>query len=216
LIIKRANRAFKIIEPILEKNGVPNDFKYLAVIESSLINAVSPAGAKGVWQFMPATAKEIGMEVNECVDERYHLEKSTEAACKFLVAAKVKFGSWTLAAASYNGGITGVNKQIDFQKVTNYYDLLLNEETSRYVFRILALKEIMKAPEKFGFEIPKQDFYELYPTRKIEIDTSVTNLADFAIRQGVNYKILKLYNPWLRNTQLDNKNRKKYLIELPN
>ena len=216
LIIKRANRAFKIIEPILEKNGVPNDFKYLAVIESSLINAVSPAGAKGVWQFMPATAKEIGMEVNECVDERYHLEKSTEAACKFLVAAKVKFGSWTLAAASYNGGITGVNKQIDFQKVTNYYDLLLNEETSRYVFRILALKEIMKAPEKFGFEIPKQDLYELYPTRKIEIDTAVSNLAEFAIRQGINYKILKLYNPWLRTTQLDNKNRKKYLIELPN
>jgi hypothetical protein len=216
LIIKRANRAFKIIEPILEKNGVPNDFKYLAVIESSLINAVSPAGAKGVWQFMPATAKEIGMEVNEYVDERYHLEKSTEAACKFLVAAKVKFGSWTLAAASYNGGITGVNKQIDFQKVTNYYDLLLNEETSRYVFRILALKEIMKAPEKFGFEIPKQDLYELYPTRKIEIDTAVSNLAEFAIRQGINYKILKLYNPWLRTTQLDNKNRKKYLIELPN
>ena len=215
LIIKRANRAFKIIEPILEKNGVPNDFKYLAVIESSLINAVSLSGAKGVWQFMPATAKEIGMEVNECVDERYHLEKSTEAACKFLLAAKEKFGSWTLAAASYNGGITGVNKQIDLQKVSNYYDLLLNEETSRYVFRILALKEIMKAPEKFGFEIPKQDLYELYPTRKIEIDSSVTSLADFAIRQGVNYKILKLYNPWLRDTKLDNKTRKKYLIEIP-
>jgi membrane-bound lytic murein transglycosylase D len=215
LIIKRANRAFKIIEPILEKNGVPNDFKYLAVIESSLINAVSPAGAKGVWQFMPATAKEIGMEVNDCVDERYHLEKSTEAACKFLLAAKAKFGSWTLAAASYNGGITGVNKQIDLQKVANYYDLLLNDETSRYVFRILALKEIMKAPEKFGFEITKQDLYELYPTRKIEIDTTITNLADFAIRQGVNYKILKLYNPWLRDIKLENKIRKKYLIELP-
>ena len=215
LIIKRANRAFKIIEPILEKNGVPNDFKYLAVIESSLINAVSPSGAKGVWQFMPATAKEIGMEVNDCVDERYHLEKSTEAACKFLLAAKEKFGSWTLAAASYNGGITGVNKQIDLQKVSNYYDLLLNEETSRYVFRILALKEIMKAPEKFGFAVPKQDLYELYPTRKLEIDSTVTNLADFAIRQGVNYKILKLYNPWLRDSKLDNKARKKYVIELP-
>ncbi|MDH4403281.1 MAG: lytic transglycosylase domain-containing protein [Flavobacterium sp.] len=215
LIIKRANRAFKIIEPILEKNGVPNDFKYLAVIESSLINAVSPAGAKGVWQFMPATAKEIGMEVNDCVDERYHLEKSTEAACKFLLAAKAKFGSWTLAAASYNVGITGVNKQIDLQKVANYYDLLLNDETSRYVFRILALKEIMKAPEKFGFEITKQDLYELYPTRKMEIDTTITNLADFAIRQGVNYKILKLYNPWLRDSKLENKTRKKYLIELP-
>ena len=215
LIIKRANRAFKIIEPILEKNEVPNDFKYLAVIESSLINAVSPAGAKGVWQFMPATAKEIGMEVNDCVDERYHLEKSTEAACKFLLAAKAKFGSWTLAAASYNGGITGVNRQIDLQKVANYYDLLLNDETSRYVFRILALKEIMKAPEKFGFEITKQDLYELYPTRKIEIDTTITSLADFAIRQGVNYKILKLYNPWLRDSKLENKTRKKYLIELP-
>lgn len=215
LIIKRANRAFKIIEPILEKNGIPNDFKYLAVIESSLINAVSPSGAKGVWQFMPATAKEIGMEVNDCVDERYHLEKSTEAACKFLLAAKEKFGSWTLAAASYNGGITGVNKQIDLQKVSNYYDLLLNEETSRYVFRILALKEIMKAPDKFGFAVPKQDLYELYPTRKLEIDSTVTNLADFAIRQGVNYKILKLYNPWLRDAKLDNKTRKKYVIELP-
>jgi hypothetical protein len=215
LIIKRANRAFKIIEPILEKNGVPNDFKYLAVIESSLINAVSPSGAKGVWQFMPATAKEIGMEVNDCVDERYHLEKSTEAACKFLLAAKEKFGSWTLAAASYNGGITGVNKQIDLQKVSNYYDLLLNEETSRYVFRILALKEIMKAPEKFGFAVPKQELYELYPTRKLEIDSTVTNLADFAIRQGVNYKILKLYNPWLRDSKLENKTRKKYIIELP-
>lgn len=215
LIIKRANRAFKIIEPLLEKNGVPNDFKYLAVIESSLINAVSPSGAKGVWQFMPATAKEIGMEVNESVDERYHLEKSTEAACKFLIAAKEKLGSWTLAAASYNGGITGVNKQIDLQKVSNYYDLLLNEETSRYVFRILALKEIMKAPEKFGFEIPKQDLYEWYPTRKIEIDSTITNLADFALRQGVNYKILKLYNPWLRDAKLDNKTGKKYIIQLP-
>ena len=215
LIIKRANRAFKVIEPILEKNGIPNDFKYLAVIESSLINAVSPSGAKGVWQFMPATAKEIGMEVNECVDERYHLEKSTEAACKFLLAAKEKFGSWTLAAAAYNGGITGVNKQIELQKVFNYYDLLLNDETSRYVFRILALKEIMKAPDKFGFTIPNQDLYELYPTRKLEIDSTVTNLADFAIRQGVNYKILKLYNPWLRDSKLENKTKKKYLIELP-
>ena len=215
LIIKRANRAFKVIEPILEKNGIPNDFKYLAVIESSLINAVSPSGAKGVWQFMPATAKEIGMEVNECVDERYHLEKSTEAACKFLLAAKEKFGSWTLAAAAYNGAITGVNKQIELQKVFNYYDLLLNDETSRYVFRILALKEIMKAPDKFGFTVPNQDLYELYPTRKLEIDSTVTNLADFAIRQGVNYKILKLYNPWLRDSKLENKTKKKYLIELP-
>lgn len=215
LILKRANRAFPIIEPILKKNGVPDDFKYLAVIESALLNAVSSAGAKGVWQFMPETAKERGMEVNDCVDERYHLEKSTEAACKYLLVAKQKFGSWTLAAASYNGGMTGVNKQIEIQKVTNYYDLLLNDETSRYVFRILALKEIMKNPEKFGFDIPKQELYELFPTRKIEIDSTVNNLADLAINQGINYKILKLYNPWLRDSKLENKNRKKYTLEIP-
>lgn len=215
LILKRANRAFPIIELILKKNEVPDDFKYLAVIESALLNAVSSAGARGVWQFMPETAKEKGMEVNDCVDERYHLEKSTEAACKYLLAAKSKFGSWTLAAASYNGGMTGVNKQIEIQKVSNYYDLLLNDETSRYVFRILALKEIMKNPEKFGFDIPKQELYELFPTRKIEIDSTVNNLADLAISQGINYKILKIYNPWLRESKLENKNKKKYCIEIP-
>lgn len=215
LILKRANRAFPVIEPILKKNGVPDDFKYLAVIESALLNAVSGSGARGVWQFMPETAKEKGMEVNDCVDERYHLEKSTEAACKYLLAAKEKFGSWTLAAASYNGGMTGVNKQIEIQKVGNYYDLLLNDETSRYVFRILALKEIMKNPEKFGFDIPKQELYELFPIRKIEIDSTVNNLADLAISQGINYKILKIYNPWLRDSKLENKNKKKYCIVIP-
>ena len=215
LILKRANRAFPIIEPILKKNEIPDDFKYLAVIESALLNAVSSAGARGVWQFMPETAKEKGMEVNDCVDERYHLEKSTEAACKYLLSAKQKFGSWTLAAASYNGGMTGVNKQIEIQKVSNYYDLLLNDETSRYVFRILALKEIMKNPEKFGFAIPKQELYELFPTRKIEIDSTVNNLADLAISQGINYKILKIYNPWLRDSKLENKNKKKYSISIP-
>lgn len=215
LILKRANRAFPIIEPILKKNGVPDDFKYLAVIESGLINAVSSAGARGVWQFMPETAKEKGMEVNEFVDERYHLEKATEAACKYLLSAKDKFGSWTLAAASYNGGMTGVNKQIEIQKVTNYYDLLLNDETSRYVFRILALKEIMKNPEKFGFEVPKQELYAIFPTRTIEVDSTITNLADFAISQGINYKILKIYNPWLRDSKLENKTGKKYSIQIP-
>ena len=140
LAIKRANRAFPVIEPILKKNGIPDDFKYLAVIESGLVNAVSSAGARGVWQFMPETAKERGMEVNDIVDERYNLEKSTEGACSYLLRAKEKFGTWTLAAASYNGGMGGVNKQMDIQKESNYYDLLLTEETSRYVFRILALK----------------------------------------------------------------------------
>jgi len=215
LIIKRANRAFPVIEPILKRNGVPDDFKYLAVIESALTNAVSSAGARGVWQFMPDTAKGIGMEVSETVDERYHLEKSTEAACKYLLDAKNKFGSWTLAAASYNGGMNGVNRQIESQKVSNYYDLLLNDETSRYVFRILALKEIMKNPEKYGFSVPKQELYELLPTRKVEVDSTISDLADFAKTQGINYKILKIHNPWLRDKKLDNINKKKYSIEIP-
>lgn len=215
LIIKRSNRVFPVIEPILRKYGVPDDFKYLAVIESGLINAVSSAGARGVWQFMPETAKEKGMEVNDYVDERYHLEKSTEAACKYLLVAKSKFGLWTLSAAAYNGGMSGINKQIEIQKVNTYYDLLLNDETSRYVFRILALKVIMKNPEKFGFNIPKQELYNLTQTRKIVIDSTVNDLADLAFSQGINYKILKIYNPWLRNSKLENKNNKKYSIEIP-
>ena len=215
LIIKRANRAFPIIEPILAKNGVPDDFKYLAVIESALVNAVSPAGARGVWQFMPVTAKEKGMEVNDMVDERYHLEKSTEAACQYLIEAKAKFGSWTLAAASYNGGMTGVTKQIEMQQVSNYYDLLLNDETSRYVFRILALKEIMKDPTKYGFVIDPNELYVNLPSKIVTVDTTITDLATFAKSQGINYKILKIHNPWLRDKKLLNLSRKKYNLEIP-
>lgn len=215
LIIKRANRAFPIIEPILKQYGVPDDFKYLAVIESALTNAVSPSGAKGVWQFMPETAKEKGMEVNESVDERYHLQKATEAACKYLVAAKQKFGNWTLAAASYNGGMNGVNTKIVEQQVTDYYDLLLTDETSRYVFRILALKEIMKHPDLYGFEVDKNEMYDYIPTKTIEVDSSITDLAVFAKKQGINYKILKIHNPWLRDKKLSNPAKKKYVIEIP-
>lgn len=215
LILKRANRAFPVIEPILAKYGIPDDFKYLAVIESGLVNAVSSAGARGIWQFMPETAKEKGMEVNDFVDERYHLEKSTEAACKYLLAAKNKFGSWTMAAASYNGGMNGVNKKIEEQQVTNYYDLALTEETSRYVFRILALKEIMKNPAKYGFNIYPTDLYSPIPTKKIEVDSTITDLASFAKTQGINYKILKIHNPWLRDKKLVNPSKKKYEIEIP-
>ena len=215
LILKRANKIFPIIEPILLKYQVPDDFKYLSVIESALVNAVSSAGARGIWQFMPETAKEKGMEVSESVDERYHLEKSTEAACKYLVAAKEKFGSWTLAAASYNGGMAGITKQIEFQQETNYYDLLLNDETSRYVFRILALKTIMKNPEKYGFNLDPKLLYNNIKTRQIQIDSSVSNLAIFAKSQGINYKILKYHNPWLRDKKLDNPSRKLYCIQIP-
>lgn len=215
LIIKRANRAFPIIEPILAKYGVPDDFKYLAVIESGLVNAVSPAGARGVWQFMPDTAKEKGMEVNDVVDERYHLEKSTEAACKYLLSAKDKFGSWTLAAASYNAGMSGITKKIDEQKVTNYYDLGLTEETSRYVFRILALKEIMRNPSLYGFNLYENDLYAPIPTKKVAVDSTITDLTRFAQTQGINYKILKIHNPWLRDKKLVNPNKKIYEIEIP-
>src|SRR5690554_5532618 len=216
LVIKRARRYFPVIEPILAKYGVPDDFKYLAVIESKLENAVSPAGARGIWQFMPATAKEYGMEVNAFVDERYHLEKSTQAACKYLLEAKEKFGSWTLAAAAYNGGMSGITRQIERQKITpNYYDLLLTEETSRYVFRILALKEIMQNPEKYGYSIPTTELYNRISTKIIEVSTTIPNLADFATEQGINYKILKIHNPWLRDISLKNNSGKTYKIEIP-
>ena len=215
LIIKRANRAFPVIEPILAKYGVPDDFKYLAVAESALVNATSSAGAKGVWQFMPATAKEHGMEVNDEVDERYHLEKSTEAACRYLLDAKARMGSWTLAAASYNGGLAGVNRQITSQGVNDYYDLLLTEETHRYVFRILALKEILKNPTLYDFELAPQELYVNLPVKKVEIQTGISDLASFAKEQGINYKILKIHNPWLRDKKLSNTSGKKYEIEIP-
>ncbi|GAA4774571.1 MULTISPECIES: lytic transglycosylase domain-containing protein [Flavobacterium] len=215
LIIKRANRFFPIIEPILAKNNVPDDFKYLAVIESSLTNATSPSGAKGFWQFMPQTAKEKGMEVNDIVDERYHLEKSTQMACEYLIKAKEKFGSWTMAAASYNGGMNGLQKAVDQQMETNYYNLLLTDETFRYVFRILALKEIMQNKSAYGFNLTAEELYQPMQSKKIEIDSSITDLAKFAKTQGINYKELKLFNPWLRDKKLDNPTKKKYVLEIP-
>jgi len=215
LIIKRANRAFPIIEPILKRNGIPDDFKYLAVIESGLVNVVSPAGARGVWQFMPDTGKERGLEINDVVDERYHLAKSTEAACKYLQSAYAKFGSWTLAAASYNGGFGGVNKQITFQGVTSYYDLLLTDETARYVFRILALKEIMQHPTLYNFTVQPGELYPLIPVKNVPVTASIPDLAVFAKEQGVNYKILKIHNPWLRDRKLDVATGKSYILEIP-
>lgn len=215
MILKRATRYFPIIEPILAKNNVPDDFKYLAVIESSLTNATSNAGAKGFWQFMPQTAREKGMEVTDMVDERYHLEKSTQAACDYLIKAKEKFGSWTMAAASYNGGVNGLQKAVDQQQETNYYNLLLTEETFRYVFRILALKEIMKNPNVYGFELGANDLYLPIETKKVEVDSTINNLTQFAKSQGINYKELKLYNPWLKDKKLDNPTKKVYTIQIP-
>ncbi|APY11756.1 murein transglycosylase [Seonamhaeicola sp. S2-3] len=215
LMFKRSKKYFPIIEPILAKYGVPDDFKYLAVIESGLTNAVSPAGARGVWQIMKATGKENGLEVNSNVDERYHLEKATEVACKYLLKAKEKLGSWTLAAAAYNAGQAGIARRLKEQKVSNYYDLLLGEETGRYIFRIVAFKEILSHPNKYGFNFRDKDLYTNIPTYKVEVDTAVTDFSSFAQKFGINYKILKLHNPWLREPHLNNKSRKLYQIEIP-
>lgn len=215
LLIKRANKYFPVIEPILEEYGIPEDFKYLAVIESALTNAVSPAGARGFWQIMESTGKEYGLEINRNVDERYNLEKSTRVAAQYFLKSKERFGSWTLAAAAYNAGNYGVHRQLERQEVGDYYDLLLGEETGRYVFRILALKEILGDPEKFGFNFEEEDLYQHIPSRKVEVDTAVSNFAQFAKEFDINYKILKIHNPWLREAHLNNSSRKKYLIEIP-
>ena len=215
LLHKRAAKYFPVIEPILKKNNLPDDFKYLALTESGLENVTSPAGAKGFWQIMKSTAKEFNLEVNSEVDERYHIEKSTQVACDFLNSAKEKFGSWTLAAAAYNMGRSGLLKQMNRQKSYTYYDLLLNNETSRYVFRILAIKEIIENPKKYGFQFRKEDLYKNIPTYELMVDTSISSWADFSKEYGINYKILKLHNPWLRESYLTNKLKKKYYIEIP-
>ena len=215
LLIKRANKWFPKIEAILNEEGVPDDFKYLAVIESGLENARSSRGAKGFWQLMPSTAKQFGLEVNSNVDERYHIEKSTRVACKYLKKAKSKFGSWTLAAASFNRGIYGIEKELIRQKVKNYYDLLLNNETSRYVFRILAVKDILSNPTSYGYVFEKSDLYNSTPVKIIDWDLPIENIASFAKEQGINYKLLKIFNPWLIQNHLNNKSRKKYEIQIP-
>ncbi|MDH7447223.1 lytic transglycosylase domain-containing protein [Aquimarina sp. 2201CG14-23] len=215
LLFKRANKYFPIIEPILKEEGVPNDFKYLAVIESSLTQAVSPARATGFWQILKNTGREYGLEVNDNVDERYHIEKSTRVACKYLKNAKERFGSWTLAAAAYNAGPAGINRQLKKQNAKSYYDLLLGQETGRYVFRITAVKEILSNPKKYGFNFTKDDLYEYIPTFNVLVDKPVADFNEFAAKYNINYKILKLHNPWLREAHLNNGTGKEYLIKIP-
>lgn len=215
LLFKRANKYFPQIEPLLKKYGLPDDFKYLAVAESGLEYTSSPAGASGIWHFMKGTGLEYGLEINEYVDERYNLEKATMVAAEYLKSAKNKFGSWTMAAASYNAGVGGMNKQINRQSQTSYYDLLLNDETSRYVFRILALKEMMTNPQKYGFNFREKDLYTHIPTYKVKVTTPVENWSEWVKAYGINYKILKLHNPWLRDTFLKNATGKEYFIEIP-
>lgn len=215
LMMKRAGKFFPTIEKMLEENGIPDDFKYIALIESGLLNVVSPAGARGFWQFMPGTAKDFGLEVTNDVDERYHWEKATLAACKYLRSAYGKFGNWTSVAASYNIGIAGFTRRINDQQVPNYYDLYLNEETSRYMFRALAFKELFEHPLKYGFELQASDLYQLPLFREHVVDTSIPSLATWAIQHGSNYKELKLHNPWLRSEKLIVGRGKRYTILLP-
>lgn len=215
LLMKRSEKYLPTIEKILRDNGVPDDFKYLAMAESGLMNVVSPAGARGFWQFMPNTAKEYNLEVSNDVDERYHLEKSTLAACQYLKSAYARFGNWTSVAASYNMGITGLRKRKEEQKLDNYYDLLLNEETSRYLFRILAFKEIFENPEKYGYELSRKDYYKLPLYRELKVNQSIPNLAQWALRHNSTYKELKIHNPWLRSAKLNVGKGSDYLIKLP-
>jgi hypothetical protein len=215
LYIKRMPETFAIVEPILKKYGIPDDFKYLLVTESGMVNVVSPARAEGYWQFLKPTAIEYGLEVNNEVDERYNLEKSTEAACKYLKDSYKIFGSWTLAAASYNVGRDRVKKELLRQKVNSFYDLLLNRETARYLYRIVAFKIILSNPRDYGFNIRNADCYKLPEITVVKVDTAIPNLIDFAKKFNTNYKIIKKLNPWLRSDKLTNKNGKIYYLKIP-
>ena len=215
LLFKRANRWLPVINPILKKNNIPSDFVYLALIESGLTQAVSPAGARGFWQLMKPTAISYGLTVNSEIDERYHVEKATQIACDYLNEAYAKFGSWTLAAASYNMGMGGLNKQLDLQKVSNYYDLSLNSETGRYVYRILALKTIFSNPSKYGFQLRETDLYPELETTDIVVDTIQISWADFAKSKSISYQMLKELNPWLLTPTLSNSKREKLIIKIP-
>lgn len=216
LILKEMKQIGSIIRPIMKRNGLPDDFIFLAVAESGLQNeVVSPSGATGIWQFVTGTGKNYGLQIDEFVDERLNYEKSTEAACKYLKESKERFGGWTLAAASYNMGQEGLARSMKNQKVGSYYDLYLNNETSRYIFRILALKEVMKNPQSYGFYFSSTDLYPSLKYHTITIDSTINNLTEFAISQGTTYKYLKVFNPWMINTSLPNSDKKVYTIKIP-
>ncbi|MFK7931957.1 MAG: lytic transglycosylase domain-containing protein [Saprospiraceae bacterium] len=216
LNLKKAAKYFPVIEPILAEAGIPDDLKYIAVAESGLTNATSPAGAKGFWQFMKGTGAEYGLEINSEVDERYHLAKATRAACKYLQKLKDRHGNWSLAAAAYNMGGGRLNSEMEKQRADNYYDLNLNQETMRYVFRIVAIKTILEDPSKFGFYLEEKDAWKPLPDAyEVEVTGAIENLGDFASKYGTTYRMLKIYNPWLKSSKLVNARRKTYLVKIP-
>ena len=212
---KRSGKYFPVIEKILSKNGIPNDFKYLPVVESGLDNVTSRSGAAGFWQFMRHTGQEYGLEINEHIDERYDLAKSTKAACKYFKEAHKKFKSWTLVAASFNIGINGLKKRLKNQQSDNYYDLHLNSESSRYVFRVVAVKDILSNPANYNYRLKPHQKYSPIRTKKIKIDYTIENWTDWAVKEKINIKILKIFNPWIRSNELPNDSKKAYFIEIP-
>ena len=214
-LLQKANRYFPLIEPILKENHIPDDFKYLAVAESGLSHIVSPSGAVGFWQILEGTGKDYGLEINDEVDERYNLEKATEFACNYILESYSKYENWTMAAASYNVGRRGVDRQIERQKEHNYYNLLFNDETARYLYRILAFKIIFENPEAYNFIIPKNKLYNPISYNEVEVSSGINSWADFAKEHGINYKMLKFLNPWLRDDKLTNKSNKTYQIKIP-
>ncbi|NOU45604.1 MAG: lytic transglycosylase domain-containing protein [Bacteroidales bacterium] len=215
MLLKRTNRWFPVIEPILKKNGVPDDFKYLCLIESNLLQAKSPAGAIGFWQILEVTAKELGLEVTEDVDQRYDVELSTEAACNYFLKAYLKYGNWSLVAASYNAGQKKISDLLAAQRVSSYHDLLMPEETERYLFRILSMKLIVEDPKKYGFKLDEEDYYAPLAAAEVSVSGSVSSWTDFANQHGITYKLLKYFNPWLRTEKLKNQNGKTYKIKIP-
>lgn len=214
LIIKRSTRYFPIIEPLLKAAGVPDDFKYLCVIESNLSNVTSPAGAAGFWQFMPFTAPEYGLKISNEVDERLHLEKSTQAACALIKSNYTLFNHWINACAAYNRGPGGLMSDLKGQRVEHFFDASMNPETSRYVFRIMAMKIILENPKAYGFHISPKETYPPYQTQKITLTTPITNLSEWASKRGFNLKIMRILNPWILGNQLSGKSLP-CILEIP-
>ncbi len=216
LVIKRANKYFPILAPILKKNNIPADMIYLACIESTLnIRAYSTAKAAGLWQFIPSTAKQFGLEVNDEVDERYHIEKETAAACRYFKKALAKYGNWESVAASYNGGMAKISNELEAQQVTSAYDLYLVDETSRYIFRLLAMKAIMEDPARYGFQLSKDQLYQPIEYTEVVVDGAVEDWATWAKEHGITYSQLREHNPWIRAKKLTNKALKTYTIKIP-
>jgi membrane-bound lytic murein transglycosylase D len=216
IIIKRANRYFPLIEPILKTNGVPDDFKYLAVIESNLdVRVVSPVLAAGLWQLMPKTAQQFGLEVNDEVDERYHIEKSTEAACRYFKSAYSKYKNWLMVAASYNAGMGRISEEKENQQVDEAVDMYLNSETSRYIFRLFCMKQFLENPKIFGYMINRDQFYQTIDTKDFKVTEMIPDWNVWAAQKGITYAQLKEFNLWLRDRKLTNKSGKDYVIKIP-